>query len=239
MCYWISVTTNEKDLAKAFGATSVNPKLVLPIYSASAFTYPELPVITNDAPEKIDLLTWGLIPFWVKDSDAAGKIRSRTINARSETLTIKPSFRQSAKSRRCLVLADGFFEWRHENSQAFPYYVRLKNREPFAIAGIWDIWTDPENQDRLRTFSVITTEANSLLAIIHNTKKRMPVILPKEAERKWLENQDTAVVNSLLRPYDAGEMEAYTVSKAVSKSGFNISDPGVLNIKDYPELPEL
>lgn len=134
-------------------------------------------MISNDKPDLIELYTWGLIPFWVKNLEAANKISERTLNARSETIFEKPSFRHSIMSKRCLIIADGFFEWQHENKKAYPYYIKLKGNETFGIAGIWDSWTNPESKEEMRTFSVITTAANSLLEKVHNTRKRMPVIL--------------------------------------------------------------
>ena len=115
-------------------------------------------------------------------------IRQRTLNARAETIFEKPAFRYSIISKRCLVLADGFFEWRHENKKTFPYYIRFKNQSPFAFAGIWDSWKNPETQEEVKTYSVITTKANPLLEKIHNTQKRMPVILETESERTWLQS---------------------------------------------------
>ncbi len=237
MCYYVSITVDAQHLRKAFGATAVNPKLFTPIYSVSGFSFPDLPIITNNNPQAIDLLQWGLIPFWVKDRESANEIRSQTLNARAERRFEKPSFRHAIKSKRCMVLVDGFFEWRHEKSKAYPYYIRLKNHEPFAIAGIWDGWNNPETKEQVRTFSVITTEANTLLAKIHNTKKRMPVILPKNMETQWLQNDPDAVsIKTMLKPYNSDDMDAYTVSNMVNRLGFNTGNPKVLERKEYHDL---
>jgi putative SOS response-associated peptidase YedK len=176
----------------------------------------------------------------VKDNNTASKIRQRTLNARAETIFTKPAFRHSIRLKRCLVIADGFFEWRHENNKKYPYYIRLTNHMPFAIAGIWDSWVNDETGENIRTFSVITTQANLLLEIIHNTRKRMPVILRREDENQWLEDGiDENRLQSMLSPYSMEEMEAYTVPKQLSKLGFNTMNPEVLNAYDYKDLPNL
>ena len=131
-------------------------------YHAGGFDFPKLPVITNEDPDLINLFHWGLIPFWVKDEKTANDIRQRTANARGESIYEKPSFRHAADKRHCLVLADGFFEWRYFMGKNYPYYIHLKNRESFAIAGLWDIWKNPENDEKIYTYTIITTEAKPL-----------------------------------------------------------------------------
>jgi putative SOS response-associated peptidase YedK len=211
-----------------------------PVFSACGFNFPALPVISNQNPESIDLFNWGLIPFWVKDSLNANSIRQRTLNARSETIFEKPAFKQSIISKRCLVLADGFFEWRHIGNKTFPYLIQLKSREPFAFAGVWDNWVNPDTKERVRSFSIITTRANSLLAKIHNIQKRMPVILPKDKEKEWLNNSlAKETVQSLMQPYEAEQMEGYPVARIVHDLGFNTTNPEVLERQEYPELINL
>jgi putative SOS response-associated peptidase YedK len=240
MCYFSSISVGFKIIEDRFGVRFVQTEAFQPVYSASAFTFPSLPVISNEDSQHITLMQWGLIPFWVKDYDFAISIREKTINSRAETIFEKPAFRNCIQSKRCLVLADGFFEWRHIDKKTFPYYIRLKNGAPFALAGIWDSWKNPQTRDRMQTFSVITTQANSLLEKIHNTKKRMPVILPREQERLWLQDgQDRNSLQSMLRPYNADEMEAYPVSRMVNKLGFNTTNPEVIKREEYPELEGL
>ena len=139
-----------------------------------------------------------------------------------------------------MVLADGFFEWRHENKKTYPYYIRLKDHSPFAFAGIWDKWNNPETKEQIQTFSVITTSANSLLEKIHNTQKRMPVILSAKSERNWLRNdlrKDDMM--AMLQPYNADEMEAYPVSKKVREVGLSTENPEVIARQEYQDLPAL
>lgn len=240
MCYNISITPKTPDLQVRFGATFANLEFFESVYSANAFSFPELPVISNEDKEHIQYYRWGLIPYWVKDVSSSHTIRQQTLNARAETISEKPSFRHSIRSKRCLILADGFFEWRHEKKVTYPYYIRLTDHSAFAIAGIWDTWTNPETGKAVRTCSMITTAANSLLEKVHNTKKRMPVILKKEYEDRWLDDiQDIEQIRSMLLPYEADEMEAYTVQKGFNNLGFNVTDADVLKQHLYPELTEL
>jgi putative SOS response-associated peptidase YedK len=240
MCYYISITPSVTDIEQRFNAKFLYPDMFQKVYSASAFSYPSIPVITNEHVNQIAYYQWGLIPFWVKDINEANKIRRRTLNARAETIFEKPAFRHSIRSKRCLVIADGFFEWRHENKKKYPYYIRLASHMPFAIAGIWDTWINHDILEAIGTFSVITTRANSLLEKIHNTRKRMPVILQRGHENQWLEaNEDIDAVRSLLKPYSASEMEAYTVPNVISRLGFNTMNPEVLNEFIYQDLPGL
>ncbi len=169
-------------------------------------------VVPNDGQNRVDFFNWGLIPFWAKDP----KIGNRMINARSETLTEKPSFRGPFKYKRCLVLVDGFYEWRKEpgTQSKTPVYLRLKNKAPFAFAGLWDNWHSDDGSE-IRTFTIITTEPNTLIMEIHN---RMPVILPQNTYRDWLKEgeNDPDLLKSFLRPYPSEEMEAYPVSRQVN-----------------------
>ncbi len=236
MCYYVSITITRKDIEDWFKA-QFNYETFIPAYSACGFTYPSLPCITNDNPHEITNLQWGLIPFWVKDVQSANKIRQQALNARSETIFEKPTFRHLIMSRRCLILVDGFFEWRHYNKKTYPYYIRLKNHEPFALAGIWDTWNNADGGGIIKTCSVITTRANPLLEKIHNTQKRMPVILTRENEKVWLDNADKDTIQSLLKSYQ-GEMEAHTVTKDIIKLGFNTEHPEAIARQVYMDLPD-
>lgn len=240
MCYYISITPKLPDLELRFGAIFSQLELFQPVFSASAFTFPEIPIVSNEDREHIQNYRWGLIPSWVKDIHTANIIRQRTLNARAETIFEKPSFRHAIRSKRCLILADGFFEWRHESKKAYPYYIGLNDRSPFAIAGIWDAWINPENGDMLKTCSVITTAANPLLEKVHNTRKRMPVILRREYESKWLDdNLNVDQIRSMLLPYDMDEMFAYPVPNIVNRLGFNTTNAKVLEKHTYSELPAI
>ena len=155
-------------------------------------------------------MKWGLIPFWAKDP----KIGARMINARAETVAEKPAFRNALKRRRCLVLADGYYEWQKTPARKRPYRIILKSGEPFAMAGLWETWNDPQG-NVVPSCTIITTSANDFLASIHN---RMPVILPRESEELWLDPwlDDPATLTSVLIPHPGEEMDAYEVSTMVN-----------------------
>ena len=157
-----------------------------------------------------DLFSWGLIPFWAKDP----AIGNRMINARAETLAEKPAFRTSLRKKRCLVVADGFYEWRADAGKRVPMRITLKSAEPFAFAGLWDEWKAPTGEP-VRSCTIITTTPNEVMADIHN---RMPVILGSEAEKVWLDPdvQDASLLASLLAPYPTDRMSAYRVSPLVN-----------------------
>ena len=144
-----------------------------PVYYKNAFALPTHPVITNTLPVCIQEYTWGLIPFWVKSETDAESIRMKTMNARADTIFEKPSYRDAIIQRRCLIPADGFFEWRYFKGKKYPYYIQMKNHQVFSIAGIWDVWENPNSKEKEHTFSVITCKANPLLEKIHNKKKQI------------------------------------------------------------------
>jgi len=236
MCYRYSVPGPDS-LVKRFSASFPENVSFKRQYHVSSFDLPKLPVITNENPKQIQLFSWGLIPFWVKDMKAAGEMRLKTMNARAESIYEKPSFRNAAEQKHCLILADGFFEWQEYQGKNYPYYIRLKDHEPFAMAGLWDNWVDKETSEEIRTYTVITTKANPLMEKIHNKKKRMPVILRKENEEEWIRTslkKETA--QALLSPYDAQEMEAFTISRLITSKHQNPNVAEVLHPFSYPEL---
>lgn len=174
--------------------------------------------VTNRDERQAEYMRWGLIPSWAKDAS----IGNRMINARGETVAQKPSFRNALTRRRCLVLADGFYEWQKVGKGKRPMRIVLNSREPFAFAGLWETWRDPEGET-VRSCTIITTEANDLLRPIH---ERMPVILPKELEEFWLDGDvtDSAALTNVLSPYNEELMEAYQVSPLVNKATNNGAD---------------
>ena len=186
-----------------------------------------LPVITNAAPHQIQLLSWGLVPSWSRDPTGHGPASGpKPINARAETLAEKPSFRQLLDRRRCLVLADSFYEWQATPAGKVPHRILLRDEQPFAFAGLWDEWLDRSTGELRPTFTIITTEPNALMAGIHN---RMPVILPgRAAEQAWLNDEaGLAAHQHQLRPYDAAAMREYAISTRVNSPANN--DAEVLN----------
>ena len=166
--------------------------------------------VRNVEGREVAFMKWGLIPFWAKDP----KIGSRMINARAETVAEKPAFRNALKKRRCLVLADGYYEWQKTPIGKRPFRIIMKSGEPFAMAGLWETWKDIQGKV-VPSCTIITTAANDFLVPIHN---RMPVILPRESEEMWLDSgvEDPASLISILAPYPEECMDAYKVSTIVN-----------------------
>ncbi|GIM45232.1 putative SOS response-associated peptidase YoqW [Collibacillus ludicampi] len=175
-------------------------------------------IIANEGRNRLGLLKWGLIPYWAKDE----KIGYKTINAKAETVHEKPAFRHAFRKKRCIIPADGFYEWKKSESGKQPMRITLKSGEPFGMAGLFDSWTSSDGT-KIHTCTIITTRPNELVSEIHD---RMPVILRPEDETIWLdrEKQDVELLQSLLVPYPAEQMRAYPVS------------PMVGNVKNDTEL---
>jgi len=210
MCGRFTLTVDPADLKAAFNWVNFGKAELSPRYNIAP-TQP-IPVITNTGTNKLDFFTWGLVPFWAKDPS----IGSRMINARAETLAEKPSFRNAFKRRRCLILADGFYEWQKIPNEKvkLPTYIHLKDRKPFAFAGLWEEWNSPDGSQILSA-TIITTEPNELIKPIHN---RMPVILPDATYEQWLMPGEVSSqeLSNLLHPFAANLMETYPVSRMVN-----------------------
>jgi len=216
MCGRFTLTLDPIELRQAFDLSEM-PEEWIPRFNIA----PTQPVaVVKDAEARaVDFMRWGLVPSWAKDISIGNKL----INARGETIMEKPSFRNAFAKRRCLVLADGFFEWQKKESKgpSVPYYIHLKNGSPFAFAGLWEIWRSTEG-DELKTCTIITTSPNELVAPIHD---RMPVMLKPDEGWAWLRGGASQQLVKLIRPFPSDEMEAYRVSRMVN-------DPG----KDMPAL---
>jgi putative SOS response-associated peptidase YedK len=219
MCGRFTLTVDPAELKDAFG------DFIFPTQFAPRFNIaPSQPIlaIPNDGKNKADFFLWGLIPSWAKDPTIANKL----INARGETIAEKPSFRGSFKYKRCLILADGFYEWKVQEGanakQKTPYFIHMKDRQPFAFAGLWDEWNSAEG-NMLRTCTIITTEPNELMSTLHN---RMPVILDKNKYADWLDAAPRTPESllPLIRPFPADRMSAYPVSTMVNSPGNDRSE---------------
>lgn len=214
MCFHNSMSAKAVKLAARYGRKSDIIEIVQDIineqYHVNAFNFPKCPVITSS--EEIQVFNWGLIPFWIKTEEDAEEIKKMTLNARADTIFEKPSFREPIMKKRCIVPSTGYFEWRHEGSKKIPYYIYLKDEPIFSMAGIYDTRMDKSTGVEHTTFSIITTDTNPLTDFIHNTKHRMPAILSKENEEKWLEPAlSKSEIASFLKPYDAELMDAYVI----------------------------
>jgi putative SOS response-associated peptidase YedK len=250
MCYGTKARTEMSlRIAKSRGDRSAVDKLNkllhpgLDLHFANGFAHPEMVVYTNEAPREPQLMTWGLVPSWAKERTQADEIRDRTLIARGESMFEKPSFRVPAQSNRCLVFVEGFYEHHHFGKKTYPYFIHLKDREQFALAGIWDTWKDRATGEVRRTFSIVTCAPNDLLRRIHNNPKidgpRMPVILAEQEEDLWLaplhSNADVDALMRLVKPYPTEAMTAHPVGPLLGKVGngnaAQASDPF-----EYPEL---
>lgn len=212
MCGRFVLAVSPNQLALEFGLENV-PE-VPPNYNVAPTQ--TVVAITNEAPDQLSFLRWGLVPSWSKDLSMAAKM----INARSETVEEKPSFRTAFKRRRCIIPANGFYEWqKRDDGKKVPLYIHLQDRDVFGLAGLWEVWRDAEGDD-IRTCAILTTEANDFIKPIHD---RMPVILHREDYADWLTPGDAApaLLKSLLRQYEADRLVAYEVSKAVNRAGYS------------------
>ena len=209
MCGRFTLSQSAEAIASVFQLNQV-PTLE-PRYNIAP-TQPVATVLQTSARERqFQLLRWGLIPAWAKDATMG----SRLINARAETVAEKPSFRSAFRHRRCLVIADGFYEWRRQDGKKQPFYFRMQNQQPFAFAGLWEHWQDPKGE-AIDSCTILTTEANELLQQIH---ERMPVILNPKDYDLWLDPtvQKLEQLQQLLQPYSSTAMTSYPVSTKVNK----------------------
>ena len=207
MCGRFVRRSSSSNLATEFRASDISDELqpsfnVAPTHNVA--------VVLDDGARKLVSMRWGLIPSWASDTT----IGSKLINARAETLTQRTAFKNAFRNRRCLVVADGFYEWQKQNGAKIPLLIQLKSERPFGFAGLYDTWTSPSGEN-VSTCTIITTEPNEIVRPIHD---RMPVILPKDVEDLWLDSsiEDHRRLLDLLLPYPAEEMEAYAVSPLVN-----------------------
>ena len=216
MCGRFVLFSDLSHIQLAFDLDAVNVK-VEPSYNIAP-THSVAAVVQRAGSKTLELMRWGLIPSWAKDEN----IGSKMINARAETVAEKPSFKRPLIKQRCVVVADGFYEWGTEEKKKTPMFIRLKSNELFGFAGLYDTWTSPEGKT-ITSCTIITTSANELMKPIH---ERMPVILSKEAQRTWLdaEVQNAGELVTLLQAYPADEMQTYPVSPLVNSPKNNSAE---------------
>lgn len=210
-------------------------------FHENGFDFLPGPVVSAGKPTDIQLFHWGLVPFWVKDLAAATRLKSSTLNCISEEMYEKPSYRDAAaEGKRCLIPCTGFFEWRwldEKGKRKIPYYIHLKEQPVFSIAGLCSRWINRETDERYYSYTVLTTKANGMMSTIHNSKQRMPVILPREYEKDWLNpNLTTEDVLALCQPIDDMLMTAHTISRRIASRTEETNVPQVLDLQDYEEL---
>ena len=212
MCYQTRLIKKQEEIMERFNAVMDELNDYNPTEFCNGFDFPKTPVITTINPQKIALFNWGLIPEWSQEND----IRKYTLNARIETLEEKKSFKDIIQNR-CLIIADGFYEWQWRNksgSKKEKYLITLPKEELFAFAGIYTQWINFDNTI-VNSYAIITTQANELMSKIHNTKQRMPVILKKEDEQNWLQGKN---YKDFAYPYSC-ELVAASLKKNTGQLG--------------------
>ncbi|MGQ9621497.1 MAG: SOS response-associated peptidase [Bacteroidales bacterium] len=238
MCFTVNVNLVKEELEERYDARLIDPDKYRPSYYYHAFSIPELPVISSGSREWIELMNWGLIPSWIRDRENADEIRFKTFNARAETIDVKPSFAGSFFSKRCIVPVRGFFEWQHAGGRKIPWYIYRADGDIMSLAGLWSEWNDNDTGNIIKTFTVITTDANEMMARIHNTKKRMPVVLEKKSEEVWL---DTGLkkdrVFRLLSPCADEILKAHTISSLIVRKDADKNTPDLIKPFNY-NIPE-
>jgi putative SOS response-associated peptidase YedK len=221
MCGRFSLRARLAELLEDFPIDEQNAPLLSPRYniapSQPVFAVREKPGVASPVREAV-CLRWGLIPSWATDP----AIGNRMINARSETVAQKPAFRAALRRRRCLVAADGFYEWKAEGRGKQPYFIHRSDDRPFAFAGLWESWEGPDHSS-IESCTIITTQANDLMRPIH---ERMPVILQPGNYAQWLEpaEQNSGSLLPLLTPYAGNDLEAFPVSRSVNNPSYDASD---------------
>lgn len=226
MCYTISISSKTKELSEKYkrhwskeAETQFESNFVI-----KSFINPLIPVIMHQAP--LDLYHWGIIPSWTKSAEDASDIRTYTYNAMSETMFDKPSFRKAAASQRCAIPVNGFFEWQHLGKNKQPYYIYLKDDPLMTLAGLYDIWKNPKDGSEWHTCNIVTCPANPLMSEIHNSKKRMPVILDHETMELWLNPLTSRdEVLTVCMPYERQNMAAHRVGPLVNGRAGNPNSP--------------
>ncbi len=208
MCGRFVLTVNPEVVQQEFNLT-MPPAQMQPRYNIAP-TQPVM-VITNENPKEATYHKWGLIPSWAKDMSMASKM----INARSESAAEKPAYRAAFRRRRCIIPTDGFYEWNENDGKKTPMFVHRPNNELYGMAGLWEIWHDPDGGE-LRTCSILTTDANAFMQQYHH---RMPVILHKDDYALWLspKEEPLPVLQDLMKAYDVDGLQAYEVSRAVNR----------------------
>lgn len=195
MCFHSKQSKDAQALEHRYNAKLENPELFRE-GDFNGFSHPYCAIITNDKQEIIQFAQWGLLPDWAKDKT----IQKSTLNARLETIHEKPSFKAS-QGKRCLIPADGFYEWQWldpEGKNKQKYLIHMPGEALFSFAGLWNCWTDKNTGETFHTYTILTTQANELMSKIHNTKKRMPVILRPDMEKEWLTNGQLGLWNDEL-----------------------------------------
>jgi len=243
MCYHKSQTNSIDYLAEYYSAsyTDLMAELYSTHYHENGFDFLPSAIVTSENKNLLSPFNWGFIPWWTKGLEAGLKLRVQTLNCISEEMYEKPAFRDAAKEgRRCLIPCSGFFEWRwmdEKGKSKVPYFVSVPGSKLFSLAGLYTTFHDRATDQRYHTYTVLTTRANPLMEKIHNSKKRMPVIIPREYEQDWLSPALTETdVLALCQPVSDKVMEGHTISKLITNKKEETDVPRVLEPELYQEV---
>ncbi|MBI2795002.1 MAG: SOS response-associated peptidase [Ignavibacteria bacterium] len=228
MCYTVSIFASTHEIETDLGATFDDADAYQPYFNVSGFVHPALPMVSSERPDAIQILEWGLIPRWIRDLDAASDIANKTLNARGDTVFEKSSFKDAIVSRRSLLPVNGFIEWRHEKKSKLPFFVRGIQETLITLGCIFEEWTDRNSGEHKKTFSILTTDANELMAYIHNNKLRMPVVIGKADRSAWLSDIDRHTIEQLMRPLCEHQLQAIPLSREISHITVNTDNADLL-----------
>jgi len=228
MCFSVNVNLIKEEIEQRYGLNFPDKYRYEPSYYYHAFSLPELAAVCTGYPT-VRFLKWGLIPPWIKSEQDANEIRTLTFNARSESIASKPSFSSSFKSKRCLIPVRGFYEWQHAGKEKIPWYIYSASGEILTLAGLYSEWKNKEKGEILNTFTIITTEANEMMAEIHNSKKRMPAILDRNDEKDWIDpSSSPSELAALLKPCPEHILKAHTIGPLVNNRFADRNTPDVI-----------
>jgi len=237
MCFTVSVEKKAKEAIREYLKSNAGVQMQIDfneeLYLVSGFSHPRLPILREGS---VILSEWGLIPSFAVE-EKTGELQKMTLNARADTIYQKPSYKKPIVSQRCILVVDGFFEWRHENNRKYPYYIYPKDETVFYLGCIYNAWVNKVTGELRDTFSIITTEANPLMEKIHNTKKRMPLILHKEDISSWIDpGTARTTVDRLMASFPESRMSAHTISADAGNPRKNRNIPEIKEEVSYPEL---
>lgn len=235
MCYHISITKSPLEIEDRFEARFEDISIYEPYYHLNGFDYGYLYIITQEYDDQIELAKWGLLPEDFTDIEPFRK-KFNTLNARSETALNSTMYRKPLQEQRCLIIADGFFESQHLNNKTYPYFIKYQDYAPFAFAGVYN-----KHDIGVYSCSILTTEANNFMANIHNSKKRMPLILDNAFENAWLDGSltDNEIKDLMKVCFTKKPFDAYTVCKDVTNSRKKSNYKEVLDPHHYHDLNTL
>lgn len=237
MCYNLAAKQRAKALQKKYGIMLDEELARHGYYQVSGFSHPKLPVLICTDSTRFELMLWGLIPSWTQNEEKAIEFSNMALNAKAETIFEKPMFRNLIAGKRCILPVDGFYEWREIAKNKYPYYIYPQDGTLFSLGCLYDAWANVETGELINTFSIVTTEANEVMGMIHNSKRRMPLILENDDWRKWI-NPGTSEkeIKELLKPSTNEGLGYHTISKDISRKYMDSNYPEIQDEKLYPEL---